>query len=114
MLLYFLFFTNPQLITSFSYHCVFSNLLGFVEVVDEVLDNGRGVGGLDGLAVVGDDGARGGTGNNDTLLTLYHRPKRLAQIPMLRIDIIPEVFMGRGKRVCLPSCRIDCARQRGW
>ena len=70
MLLYFLFFITPQLITSFRYHCVCSNLPGVVEIVDEVLDNGGSVGSLDGLVVVGDDSARGGTGNDDTLLTL--------------------------------------------
>lgn len=69
-----------QLIISFSYHRVFSGLLGVVEVVDKVLDNSGRVGGLDGLSVVGDDGARGGTGNDNTLLALCHRPKRLAYI----------------------------------
>jgi hypothetical protein len=71
MLLYSYSSQTPQLITSFSYHCIFPNLPGVVEVVDEVLDNGCSVGGLDTLVVVGNDGARGGTGNNDTLLTLY-------------------------------------------
>lgn len=57
---------------------MFSNLPGVVEVVDEVLDNGRGVGGLDRLAVVGNDGARGSTGNNDTLLALHHAIRNIS------------------------------------
>lgn len=73
MLLYFLFFTKtPRLITSFSNHCMFPSLPGVVEVVNEVLNDGGSIGGLDGLTVVGDDGARGSTGNDDTLLALYH------------------------------------------
>jgi hypothetical protein len=45
-------------------------LPGVVDVVDEVLDNGCGVGGLDGLAVVGDHDARDGLDDDDTLLAL--------------------------------------------
>ena len=40
------------------------------DVVNEVLDNGCGVGGLDILGVMGDHDARLGLHNDNTLLTL--------------------------------------------
>lgn len=47
------------------------HLLRVVDVVDQVLDNGRGVGGLHALAVVGDDRAGRGADNDGALLALY-------------------------------------------
>jgi hypothetical protein len=73
MLLYFIFITallcdkknDPQL--RFPYA---SRLFGVVDVVDQVLDYGSGVGGLGTLAVVSDHSASAGADDDDTLLTL--------------------------------------------
>lgn len=46
------------------------HLPGVVDVVNEVLDNGCGVGSLDGLGVVGDNDAGDGLDNDNTLLAL--------------------------------------------
>lgn len=42
-----------------------------VEVVNEVLNDSGGVGGLGTLAVVGDDSAGGSASDDNTLLTLH-------------------------------------------
>lgn len=47
--------------------------LSLVEVVNQVLNDSGGVGGLDALTVVGDNGARGSAGHDDTLLTLKRK-----------------------------------------
>ena len=47
--------------------------LSLVEVVNQVLNDSGGVGGLDALTVVGNDGARGSAGHDDTLLTLKRK-----------------------------------------
>ena len=71
----FLIFTGPVS----SYHpCSIQNtargwhlLRRVVDVVDQVLHNSGGIGGLHALAVVGDDGAGGGANDDGTLLALY-------------------------------------------
>lgn len=45
-------------------------LPGVVDVVDEVLNDGGGVGELDGFGVMGDNDARDGLDSNNTLLVL--------------------------------------------
>lgn len=47
------------------------HLPGVVDVVNEVLDNNCCVGGLNGFVVVGNNNARDGLDNDDTLLALY-------------------------------------------
>ena len=46
------------------------HLLGVVDVVDKLLDDGGGIRGLNTLAVVSDHSAGAGTDNNDALLAL--------------------------------------------
>lgn len=46
------------------------DLPGVVDVVDEVLNDGGGVGELDGFGVMGDNDARDGLDSNNTLLVL--------------------------------------------
>lgn len=47
------------------------HLLRVVDVVDQLLDDGGGVGGLDALAVVGDDGAGRSADDDGALLALF-------------------------------------------
>lgn len=47
-----------------------NHLPGVVDVVHEVLDDSRGVGGLDGFGVVGNDHARHGLDGDNTFLAL--------------------------------------------
>lgn len=70
----FICYSSQPLISHLGIHisCLL-RLLGVVDVVDQVLDDSSGVGGLDALAVVGDDGAGGGTDNNGALLALFVR-----------------------------------------
>ena len=71
----FICYSSQRLI--FSFHLISeaslvqgAHLLGVVDVVDDLLDNGSGVGGLDTLGVVGDHSAGRSTDNDGTLLTL--------------------------------------------
>jgi hypothetical protein len=74
-----------------SYHSVIidssaafkNNLLRVVDVVDEVLNDGCGVGGLDALAVVGDHRASRGADDDDALLTLYGKRKCISTRPRI-------------------------------
>lgn len=52
-------------------HIPIPRLLRVVDVVDQVLHDRCGVGGLHVLAVMGDDGAGGGADDNGTFLALF-------------------------------------------
>lgn len=100
-----------------SYHSVIiassaafkNNLLRVVDVVDEVLNDGCGVGGLDALAVVGDHGASRGADDDDALLTLHGKKNVLARV--LGSGVCTQKQKQKQKLNAIPSCRIHCARR---
>lgn len=68
-----------------------------VDVVDQLLDVGGGVGGLAALAVVGDDGAGRSADDDGALLALFG----------ISIDF-PSLCIFVWLKQSLPSCRTDC------